>query len=84
MKEIARAAGAAPRLIHYYLESQDQLLQEVLAEAGERCVKEVEQWCAEVTQSQLLTVTFTEPKQRQLSIEGKRGWSYHPRDSPSL
>lgn len=64
MKEIAAAASVAPGLIHYYFESKDQLLQEVLIEAGERYVKEVERWCTELTQSQLLTVAFTEPKQR--------------------
>lgn len=64
MKEIAGAAGVAPGLIHYYFESKDQLLQEVLTEAGERYVKEVERWCTELTQKQLQEVTFAEPKQR--------------------
>lgn len=64
MKEIAGAVGVAPGLIHYYFESKDQLLQEVLIEAGERYVKEVERWCSELTTEQLQEVTFTEPKQR--------------------
>lgn len=64
MKEIAKAAGVAPGLIHYYFSSKDHLLQEVLTEAGERYVKEVERWCATLSPSQLLEATFTEPKQR--------------------
>lgn len=67
MKEIASAAGVAPGLIHYYFESKDQLLQEVLTVAGERYVKEVERWCTELTKEQLQEVTFTEPKQRVTS-----------------
>jgi len=64
MKEIAGAAGVAPGLIHYYFTSKDELLREVLMEAGERYVKTVEQWCAELTREQLQAVTFTEPKER--------------------
>lgn len=64
MKEIAGAAGVAPGLIHYYFASKDELLREVLMEAGERYVKTVEQWCAELTRAQLQEVTFTEPKER--------------------
>ncbi|MBD3885010.1 TetR/AcrR family transcriptional regulator [Phormidium tenue FACHB-886] len=67
MKEIANAAGVAPGLIHYYFRSKDQLLQEVLYTAGERYVKEVEQWCSTLSPQQLLQTTFTEPKQRVLS-----------------
>ncbi|WP_354000895.1 TetR/AcrR family transcriptional regulator [Gloeocapsopsis sp. IPPAS B-1203] len=67
MKEIAGVAGVAPGLIHYYFESKDHLLQEVLIEAGERYVKEVERWCNELTKEQLQEVTFIEPKQRVTS-----------------
>ncbi|OKH53927.1 TetR family transcriptional regulator [Calothrix sp. HK-06] len=64
MKEIANAAGVAPGLIHYYFNSKDELLQEVLYTAGERYVKEVEQWCNTLSPQQLLSTTFTEPQQR--------------------
>ncbi|MEA5449988.1 TetR/AcrR family transcriptional regulator [Leptolyngbya sp. CCNP1308] len=64
MKEIAQGAGVAPGLIHYYFNSKDQLLQEVLYTAGERYVKEVEHWCNTLTAQQLLETTFTEPKRR--------------------
>lgn len=64
MKEIAGAAGVAPGLIHYYFASKDELLREVLMEAGERYVRTVEQWCTELTREQLQEVTFTEPKER--------------------
>jgi AcrR family transcriptional regulator len=67
MKEIAGAAGVAPGLIHYYFESKDHLLKEVLIEAGARYVKEVERWCTQLTREQLQQVTFTEPKQRVLT-----------------
>lgn len=64
MKEIAQVAGVAPGLIHYYFNSKDQLLQEVLYTAGERYVNEVERWCNTLSPQQLLETTFTEPKQR--------------------
>lgn len=67
MKEIAGAAGVAPGLIHYYFESKDHLLKEVLTEAGERYVKEVERWCTQFTKEQLQQATFTEPKQRVMT-----------------
>ncbi|WP_214442201.1 TetR/AcrR family transcriptional regulator [Atlanticothrix silvestris] len=67
MKEIANAAGVAPGLIHYYFSSKDQLLQEVLYVAGDRYMKEVEQWCNTLASPQLLETTFSEPKQRVIN-----------------
>jgi AcrR family transcriptional regulator len=64
MKEIAKAAGVASGLIHYYFSSKDQLLQEVLYAAGERYVRDVERWCNTLSPTQLLETTFTEPQQR--------------------
>ena len=43
IKEVARVAGVAPGLVHYYFASKDVLLQEVLQVAGERYVALIEQ-----------------------------------------
>ncbi|MDB6022844.1 MAG: hypothetical protein JWQ04_2701 [Pedosphaera sp.] len=43
VKEVARLAGVAPGLVHYYFASKDVLLQEVLQMAGQRYVALVEQ-----------------------------------------
>ena len=70
MKEIARAAGVAPGLIHYYFESKDQLLQSVLKEAGDRYVEQMKQ--LKVTASKnLLEAAFAEPKHR---VESEPEW----------
>jgi len=45
MKEIAREAGVAPGLLHYYFESKDELL---LAVAGELDRQMSEAWAAAV------------------------------------
>lgn len=64
MKEIARAAGVAPGLIHYYFDSKDQLLLEVLSEAAERYIKGMERLTTSTAAENLLEVTFSEPRQR--------------------
>jgi AcrR family transcriptional regulator len=46
VKEIARLAGVAPGLVHYYFASKDVLLQEVLQMAGQRYVTLVEEMLA--------------------------------------
>jgi AcrR family transcriptional regulator len=43
IKEVARLAGVAPGLVHYYFSSKDLLLQEVLQMAGQRYVTLIEQ-----------------------------------------
>ena len=43
IKEVARVAGVAPGLVHYYFASKDVLLREVLQVAGERYVALIEQ-----------------------------------------
>src|SRR5258708_17228619 len=43
IKEVARLAGVAPGLVHYYFASKDLLLQEVLQVAGQRYVALIEQ-----------------------------------------
>jgi AcrR family transcriptional regulator len=43
IKEVARVAGVAPGLVHYYFASKDLLLQEVLQVAGQRYVTLIEQ-----------------------------------------
>jgi AcrR family transcriptional regulator len=46
VKEVARLAGVAPGLVHYYFASKDVLLQEVLQMAGRRYAALVEQMLA--------------------------------------
>lgn len=43
IKEVAREAGVAPGLVHYYFASKDLLLEEVLEMAGQRYVTLIEQ-----------------------------------------
>jgi len=43
IKEVARLAGVAPGLVHYYFASKDLLLQEVLQVAGQRYATLIEQ-----------------------------------------
>ena len=43
IKEVARLAGVAPGLVHYYFASKDVLLQEVLQMAGQRYATLIEQ-----------------------------------------
>jgi AcrR family transcriptional regulator len=43
IKEVARVAGVAPGLVHYYFASKNLLLQEVLQVAGQRYVTLIEQ-----------------------------------------
>ena len=46
IKEVARVAGVAPGLVHYYFASKDLLLQEVLQMAGQRYITLIEQMLA--------------------------------------
>jgi AcrR family transcriptional regulator len=46
VKEVARLAGVAPGLVHYYFASKDVLLQEVLQMAGQRYAALIEQMLA--------------------------------------
>lgn len=64
MKEIARGAGVAPGLIHYYFASKDQLLVEVLREAGDRYVKQMQQLTATSTTDHSIQAAFAQPRQR--------------------
>jgi AcrR family transcriptional regulator len=43
IKEVARLAGVAPGLVHYYFASKDLLLEEVLQTAGQRYATLIEQ-----------------------------------------
>ena len=71
MKEIAQAAGVAPGLIHYYFHSKDQLLLEVIKEAADRYVKQMEQLGETLDGQNLMLAAFAEPKQR---LEQESEW----------
>ncbi len=64
MKEIAQAAGVAPGLIHYYFQSKDQLLLEVLKQAADRYVRQMKQLGETLDGQNLMLAAFAEPKHR--------------------
>jgi AcrR family transcriptional regulator len=64
MKEIAQEAGVAPGLIHYYFQSKDQLLLEVLKAAADRYVRQMEQLGETLEGHNLMLAAFAEPKQQ--------------------
>ncbi len=64
IKEIAQEAGVAPGLIHYYFQSKDQLLLEVLKEAADRYVRQMEQLGETLDGHNLMLAAFAEPKQQ--------------------
>jgi AcrR family transcriptional regulator len=63
IKEVARLAGVAPGLVHYYFASKDLLLQEVLQEAGQRYVAIIEQMLT-LPPRKLAKEIFQEPQTR--------------------
>ncbi|MGH2515802.1 MAG: TetR/AcrR family transcriptional regulator, partial [Ktedonobacterales bacterium] len=58
IKEIARAAGVAPGLLHYYFATKDELLVEVLNEASSRYGMELRQ-----------SAQLARPQQRNEQVE---------------
>ena len=70
VKEIARLAGVAPGLVHYYFASKDVLLQEVLQMAGQRYIGVVEQMLALPPQT-LAKEMLQEPQAR---LAGEPEW----------
>ena len=71
MKEVAKVAGVAPGLIHYYFDSKEQLMQAVLWEAADRYIKHAEKLCASIPPEQLADEAFNWPKQR---VESEPQW----------
>ncbi|BAC88422.1 TetR/AcrR family transcriptional regulator [Gloeobacter violaceus] len=71
MKEIAHAAGVAPGLIHYYFKSKDELLQEVLSEAGRRYIQQMQRFAEQYSGEALEQVTLAEPRER---VEREPEW----------
>ena len=63
VKEVARLAGVAPGLVHYYFASKDVLLQEVLQMAGRRYAGLIEQMLA-LPPRQLAKEMLQEPQTR--------------------
>lgn len=63
IKEIARLAGIAPGLVHYYFASKDVLLQEVLQMAGMRYAKLIEEMLT-LPPRKLAKEIFQEPRTR--------------------
>ncbi len=67
IKEVARLAGVAPGLVHYYFASKDVLLQEVLQAAGQRYIDLIKQMM-ELRPKALAEEMFREPQTR-VSVE---------------
>jgi AcrR family transcriptional regulator len=63
IKEVARLAGVAPGLVHYYFASKDLLLQEVLQMAGQRYATLIERMLA-LPPRKLAKEMFQEPQTR--------------------
>ena len=63
IKEVARVAGVAPGLVHYYFATKDLLLQEVLEMAGQRYVTLIEQMLA-LSPRKLAKEMLQEPQTR--------------------
>jgi AcrR family transcriptional regulator len=63
IKEVARVAGVAPGLVHYYFASKDVLLQEVLQMAGQRYVSLIQQMLT-LPPRKLAKELFQEPHTR--------------------
>ena len=63
IKEVARVAGVAPGLVHYYFASKDLLLQEVLQMASERYITLIETMLS-LPPRKLAKEMFQEPQTR--------------------
>ena len=63
VKEVARVAGVAPGLVHYYFASKDLLLQEVLQMAGQRYIVLISQMLT-LPPRKLAKELFQEPQTR--------------------
>src|SRR5271170_8064032 len=63
IKEVARVAGVAPGLVHYYFASKDVLLREALQVAGMRYVALIEQMLT-LPPRKLAKEIFQEPQTR--------------------
>jgi AcrR family transcriptional regulator len=71
MKEVAKGAGVAPGLIHYYFDNKEQLMQAVLWEAADRYIKNAEKISASIPPEQLNEEAFNWPKER---VESEPQW----------
>ena len=64
VKAIARAAGVAPGLVHYYFESKEDLLLAILRAASDRYIAEMTALASHVPAERLAEVALDEPRQR--------------------
>lgn len=64
IKEIARAAGVAPGLVHYYFEGKDQLFAEMLQAESRRYTAAMTALAAQVPPEALVERALTEPRER--------------------
>jgi len=63
-KEIARAAGVAPGLVHYYFVSKDELVVEMLRRESGRYTAMIQQLAASVPTERLAAAALAEPRER--------------------
>ena len=64
IKEIARAAGVAPGLVHYYFKSKDELLVAVLQEASDRYCRQMEAMASAPRTGDWSDAGLAEPQRR--------------------
>lgn len=64
VKEVARAAGVAPGLVHYYWRNKEELLTEVLQQASERYTREMQELARRVEPAKLAEAALTVPRTR--------------------
>lgn len=66
VKEIARAAGVAPGLVHYYFAGKDELLVAMLQEESQRYSAAMQRLAASVPAEDLTRLAMAEPERRTL------------------
>ena len=64
LKEIAKAADAAPGLVHYYFGGKDQLLVEVLKAVGDRYTATTRRMVEHQSSEQVIEAALTQPLTR--------------------
>ncbi len=64
LKEISKAADAAPGLVHYYFGGKDQLLVEVLKAVGDQYTQTTEQLTQDTNANNLLEAALQQPIDR--------------------
>lgn len=71
IKQVAKVAGVAPGLLHYYFANKDELLVEVLKEASRRYTSEMRQVSRDTTAERLPQAGIADARRRALETPGQ-------------